>query len=349
MRAENGELKARLKVHGLSGITAEGGPSYDVLSAPAITDMLTTSYLGRQIICKDITGSTNDDLRRLVGPGAPEGAQGLPLEHRTGTTVGTTAGTAAGTAAGTVAGAVAGTVVIAERQTGGKGRLGRKWESPAGGVFMSALLRPVIPPDRAPLVAIVAGYAGASAIRSLTDLDAQIKWPNDVLVEGKKVCGILCEAVVVPVSSARPPHGADAGENEGHAFHPPYIICGIGINANQEKADFTEDIRETASSIRILSKQPVDRNALIAAVLNNLESALAQFERNGLAGMREKLSGLWAFLGSRVVLQNRSVNDRSKIHGTFRGVDGEGRALIEVPGEGVQAFSAGDLSMRQKS
>lgn len=303
----------------------------DTLSVQAITAMLATSYLGRRIIYKETTGSTNDDAKWLIGPAEQEG---VPTGH------------APESPAGTVARPVTGTVVIAEKQTGGKGRLGRRWESPAGGVFMSAILRPDISPDHAPLVAILAGYAVASAIRSLTGLQARLKWPNDVLVEGKKVCGILCEAVVVPVSPCGLTKEDDGDESTGHAIHPPYIICGIGINANQGEADFPEDIKKTASSIRMLRKRPVDRNALVAAVLNNLERALFRFEKTGLAGIRESLHGLWAFVGRQVVLQNRSSNDDSKTCGTYRGVDDGGRALIEVPGGETIAFSAGDLSLR---
>jgi BirA family biotin operon repressor/biotin-[acetyl-CoA-carboxylase] ligase len=278
----------------------------DVLSVEAITAMLATSYLGRQVIYKETTGSTNDDLRRLIEPVELEDASGSPFEYPPGT------------------------VILAETQTGGKGRLGRRWESPPGGVFMSVLLRPDIPTGWAPHLAIVTSYAVASAIRSVTGLDARIKWPNDVLAKGKKICGILCESAIVPAAPST----------------CTYIICGIGINANQQETDFPEEIRETASSIRILTKNPVDRNALVATVLNNMEPALRQFEKTGLAGMRESLDGLLAFLGRKVVLRNLSSSDDAKVHGIFQGVDDAGRALIEVPGEGVIPFSAGDLSLR---
>jgi BirA family biotin operon repressor/biotin-[acetyl-CoA-carboxylase] ligase len=262
----------------------------------AITGMLTTSYLGRPIIYKPVTGSTNDDARLLAGQEP------------------------------------AGTVVLAEVQTGGKGRLGRRWESPAGGVFISVVLRPEIPAERAPLLAIVAGYAVASAIRALTSLDTRVKWPNDVLVAGKKVCGILCEAAIEPGTPCAP--------------NLRYVICGIGINANQVGSDFPPSLRETASSIRILMGGPIDRNLLIATVLNEMEVALGRFNDEGLAGMRDDLAGLWAFLDRDVCLQNRSSKDSAKVTGRFRGVDDTGRALIEIPGEGVVPFSAGDLSLR---
>jgi BirA family biotin operon repressor/biotin-[acetyl-CoA-carboxylase] ligase len=276
----------------------------DLLSVEAITALLNTSYLGKHIVYKHVTGSTNDDARQ---------------------------------AAEQVAGQ-AGTVFLAETQTGGKGRLGRQWQSPPGGVCMSVILRPDIPPEDAPLLAIVAGYAVASAIESLTGLSARVKWPNDVMVEDKKLSGILCETAIEPGSSGT------SRNREGARLH--FVVCGIGINANQGESDFPRDIRESASSIRMLSGKPVDRNALIAAVLNNLESALRRFERSGLAEMREELAGMWAFLNREVCLQNRSSDDDTRVSGVFRGVDGNGRALIEVPGEGVVPFSAGDLSLR---
>lgn len=298
----------------------ESYPEADLLSVEAITAMLNTSYLGRNIVYKRITGSTNDDARQAAEQAAEQSTE-------------QTAGQTVEPAAGQV-----GAVFLAETQTGGKGRLGRRWQSPPGGVFMSVLLHPDIPPEDAPLLAIVAGYAVASAIESLTGLPARVKWPNDVIVEGKKLCGILCETAIEPGSPCTA-QGYDGARLR-------FVVCGIGINANQRRSDFPNDIRGSASSIRMLTGKPVDRNALVAAVLNNLESALDRFEHSGLAGIGEELAGMWAFLNREVYLQNRSEGDGARVSGVFRGVDRTGRALIEVPGEGVVPFSAGDLSLR---
>lgn len=308
----------------------------DPFSAEGIRALLTTSYLGRRIVYKEVTGSTNDDARRLV----EQISGGSRCEDRSGGDPGAAVGPPD-------TGSLEGTVVVAGRQTGGKGRLGRRWVSRPGGIFMSAVVRPAVGPERIPLVAIVAGYAVATAVGDLTGLPVKLKWPNDVLAFGKKISGILCEPVVpggALYSERDPEHHLDDRKPSG--ARTPYVICGIGINANQTEGDFPEEIRQTASSIRLLKGQSVDRNALAAAVLNDLEAALSRFEKTGLSGMARKLEDLWAFLGEDVVLQNRSAGDDSRVYGTFVGVDAEGRALIDIPGEGLAAFSAGDLSLR---
>lgn len=143
-----------------------------------------------------------------------------------------------------------GTVAVAEEQTEGRGRLGRSWHAPAGtAVLMSVLLRPEVASPRLPELTLVAGEAVAAAIRKLTGLEPAIKFPNDVLLDGRKVAGILAEA------------------SEGH------VVLGIGVNANQSAEELPPEAQTEPTSLRVELGRPVDRAALLAAVLAELEVA----------------------------------------------------------------------------
>ena len=143
-----------------------------------------------------------------------------------------------------------GAVAVAEEQTEGRGRLGRTWHAPARtSVLVSVLLRPEIEPSRLPELSLVAGGAVAEAIADLTGIDPAIKFPNDVLVDGRKVAGILAES------------------SEGR------VVLGVGVNANQTADELPGDAQTQPTSLRIELDEPVDRAALLAAILLRLERA----------------------------------------------------------------------------
>jgi BirA family biotin operon repressor/biotin-[acetyl-CoA-carboxylase] ligase len=143
-----------------------------------------------------------------------------------------------------------GTVAVAEEQTEGRGRLGRAWQTPAGtGVLVSVLLRPAVPLPALPGLTLVAGRAVADAIREVAGLEPAIKLPNDVLLSGRKVAGILAES------------------SEGR------VVLGIGVNANQSTAQLPANVRTEATSLAIELGRPVGRAELLAAVLAHLERA----------------------------------------------------------------------------
>lgn len=256
-----------------------------------IAGLLRTSYTGHTLLYTQSTGSTNDDAKELSAS-YPEG-----------------------------------TVFIAEIQSSGKGRIGRDWSSPPGGVFMSVLLRPAILPSRVPALSLVAGYSVAKAIRDGLGLDAQVKWPNDVLVDGRKICGILCEM------RAELDRVAD-------------VVVGIGVNANLAVDALPPCVRETGTSLRELLGRTVDRNSLIADILNHLESAYGEFLVSGLTTLGPRITELCAFLGRPVVMRNLTARDQGETHGTLQGIDSQGRVLLSTPGGNVKSFSAGDLSLR---
>ena len=164
--------------------------------------------VGREVRVLPEVGSTNDYLKEAARGGAPEGL-----------------------------------AVLAERQTAGKGRLGRSFQSPAGlGLWMSVLLRPTCPPERLPPVTALTAAACAEAIRKVCGAEAGIKWPNDLVLGGRKLCGILTEL--------------ESG-GEGLA-----LVIGIGLNVSQRREDFPPELRETAGSLVMLTGREVSRETL---------------------------------------------------------------------------------------
>jgi BirA family biotin operon repressor/biotin-[acetyl-CoA-carboxylase] ligase len=168
-----------------------------------------------------------------------------------------------------------GAVAVAEHQTAGRGRLGRTWEDAAGSSLLcSVLLRPhggVLPQ-----LSLVAALATAEAVEELTQQTAQVKWPNDVLVAGRKVAGILLE------------HAAGA------------VVAGIGVNVGQEHGELPQVARTPAGSLRTASGRGHDRGALLAALLFRLEGGYAIWEERGLAALRPALEARNALKGVRV-------------------------------------------------
>jgi BirA family biotin operon repressor/biotin-[acetyl-CoA-carboxylase] ligase len=162
--------------------------------------------------------------------------------------------------------AAEGTVVVAESQTAGRGRMGRSWFSPPGtNLYLSVILRPGVPPARASQVSILAAIAATRAMRRYAaEAAIQIKWPNDVLANGRKVAGILCDLSA-----------------EMDRIH--YLIVGIGVNVNLDPAALPPDLAATATSLRAVAGVPLSRPALLADLLLELENACAVWTRDGLA------------------------------------------------------------------
>lgn len=168
-------------------------------------------------------------------------------------------------------GAPEGTVVLAEQQLQGKGRLGRPWHSPYGkGVWMSTILRPLTPIQLAPQLTLLTAVALTEAIRAITSLEVGIKWPNDILYKGKKLCGILLESVA---------------EDQ----RLKYVIAGTGIDVNLSEKDYDEELLTKATSLRIELGKSVDREKLIQAFMLRWEALFQQYESEGF----EPIAKLW--------------------------------------------------------
>lgn len=210
--------------------------------------------------------------------------------------------------------------IFAETQSAGRGRFGRKWHSaPKEGVWFSLLLRPEIPFFQWPRLTSTAALATALAIESVTGLRPGIKWPNDVLVGGKKVSGLLVETGQHP----------DKG---------PFAVLGIGINANQSV--FPEEIRDRATSLKLAVGHAVDRAALVTSLLEHLGRLLPQLE-TGFDHILSQITERSTVLGQ--MLQLHSGN--SPLEGIAEALDEEGLLLLRLADGSLQRCSAGEVTL----
>ncbi len=246
----------------------------------------------------------------LVRPGTPWTA--VDLRTQTGST------NADAVAAGR-AGAAEGLLVLAERQSAGRGRLGRSWESPAGaGLALSVLLRPVVPVSGYGWLPLLTGVALATAVRRHTGLDARLKWPNDLLIDGRKCAGILAEAV---------PDGGGVGSA---------VVIGVGLNVSL-RAD--ELPRPDATSLALAGAPDLDRQALLLAILDVFAQWYRRWQDAGgdpvACGLRtEYLSGC-ATVGREVSV---ALPGAAPLTGLASGVDVDGRLVVAG-----RAVAAGDV------
>jgi BirA family transcriptional regulator, biotin operon repressor / biotin---[acetyl-CoA-carboxylase] ligase len=202
-----------------------------------------------------------------------------------------------------------GTVVIAESQTGGRGRMGRKWISPEGGIWLSIIIKPKIQPLYASRITLLAGVSVAKTIRSY-GLLAKIKWPNDVLINGKKVCGILTEI-------------------EAEIDLIDYCVVGIGIDANVDTESFPEEARETSTSLKKELGSGINRVEFVQKLLEEFESLYLKFQRDGFSPILEEWRNMSATIGEWVKITTQART----IYGEAIGVDSEGALVLET-GEG---------------
>lgn len=223
------------------------------------------------------------------------------------------------------AGAREGLVVIGEEQTAGKGRLGRRWESPKGeSIYFSFLLRPDFPADHSAALTLVMGLSVAQAVRELYALPVWIKWPNDVVIDGKKICGILTEARLV------------SGEAD-----LDYVVIGTGINVNN--TSFAPELRDRATSLRIALGQEASRARVLAVVLRlfhrNYENYRQTFD---LRGLITDYNSLLVSLDKKV----RVEDPKAPYIGISRGIDSTGRLLVEREDGSMCRVATGEVSVR---
>lgn len=219
-----------------------------------------------------------------------------------------------------------GIVVTAESQTAGKGRLGRPWNSAQGsGIWCSVVFAPTMALTEASRFSFIAATAIAEGIRRYTHLDVQIKWPNDLVLNGKKICGILVEMIA-------------------EAEHIDYFILGFGINVNQYLEDFSEELREKATSLAIRSGAKIDRMALLCQILLSLEQQLALYQSEGFTPIRQNWLENACFLGDKVVIRQQ---ERIIDEGVVEGIDEDGALLLQRPNGQIVRILSGDVSLRQ--
>ena len=216
-----------------------------------------------------------------------------------------------------------GTLVIAESQHAGKGRRGRSWESPGGkDIYMSLLLRPQIQPEHASSVTLVAALSVAKAIGEVTGLECSIKWPNDLVLHGKKVCGILTEM-----------------SSEPDCIH--YVVVGIGINVNGEQ--FPDGIKDMAGSLYLEGKKTVRRALLVASVMNHFERDYEVFCKDqSLRKLRSDYDSLLINNGKDVKI----IGIQEEYCGIAQGIDDTGRLLVRMADGTIRKVVSGEVSVR---
>lgn len=278
-------------------ITANPHQGYRLLSTPDAlhADDLLARLPDNQIVGRDIrvfeeTNSTNDVAEKLARDGVKEGV-----------------------------------VVFAEAQKKGRGRLGRQWLSPARkGLWFSVLLRPDLRPQAATQLTVVAATALARAIRRQTGLTPEIKWPNDILLRGKKVAGILTEL-------------------SAELDHIKHLIIGIGVDVNLTSADLPADLRKIATSLRIESGQTVSRPELAATVLRELDADYARLR----AGQFEALADEWeeqcTTIGRTVTIR---IGTRAQT-GVAESLDSEGALLLRTQHGRLERIIGGDVTVEK--
>lgn len=269
-----------------SGYSLVSAP--DVLTNAAITAALSTRCLGRNVICLPETGSTNVEAYRLAEEGAPEG-----------------------------------TVLIADAQCKGKGRLGRIWHSPAGvNLYCSLILRPPIMPVDAFQLTFLSAVAVARAIEKTISINPLIKWPNDILLNGKKVAGLLNEM---------------SAETERVNF----VILGIGVNLNMLPDQYPDDLRHPATSLLVESGSPVNRLGFVRTLLESLDSLYSGYIDHGYQPVRDEWVARCGMIGRRIAVNAPA----EEIDGVAEGIDESGALLVRKDSGSIVRVLAGDVKI----
>jgi BirA family transcriptional regulator, biotin operon repressor / biotin---[acetyl-CoA-carboxylase] ligase len=218
-------------------------------------------------------------------------------------------------------GAAEGEVVVAECQSQGRGRLGRRWESPAlANLYFSVILRPKLAPLHAPQITLMAAVALIESVGAFIAEKATIKWPNDILVNGKKVAGILTEAVCVPE-------------------RVEYVILGIGVNLNYPIDRMPDELRQRATSLLNLTRSEVNRESFLRRLIQDLDRCYGDLEQSGFEPLAPRWEAHFGLRGQRVRIELQE----QVIVGRARGIAQDGALLIEGDDGTLQRIIAGDV------
>ena len=281
------------------GYEIEASPhqGYRLRSVPDLlhADDLLSLVVGNRVVGRDIrvfeeTGSTNDVVDKLARDGVAEGV-----------------------------------VVFAEAQTRGRGRLGRKWLSPARkGLWFSVLLRPDLRPEAATQLTVAAATAVARTLRQFAGVNPQIKWPNDILIRGRKVAGILTEL-------------------SAELDHIKYLVLGIGIDVNLVAGDLPPELRRLATSLKIETGRPVRRADLAAALLRELDADYARIAEHRFPEVASEWAAQCSTLGQTVSIQ---IGERL-IHGRAESLDDSGALLLRTTHGHLERIIGGDVTVEK--
>jgi BirA family biotin operon repressor/biotin-[acetyl-CoA-carboxylase] ligase len=281
------------------GYEIEASPhlGYRLLNSPDLLhadDLLArlgkTDVVGRDIRVFKETTSTNDVIEKLARDGVREGA-----------------------------------VVFAESQTRGRGRLGRKWISPQRkGLWFSVLLRPALRPQKVTQLTVAAATALTRAIRAETDLTPRIKWPNDVLINGRKVAGVLTE-LSAELDTVR------------------HVNLGIGVDVNLTASEFPSEVRKVATSLRIESGRQIERADLAVAILRELDRDYARITSGQFAELADEWESHCSTLGTNVVIR---MGDRT-VAGRAESLDPDGALLLRTEHGHLEHVIGGDVTLEK--
>lgn len=283
--------KIRKEGYDVEAVTGRGYRIVDSDSAfgeNSIKNALKTKWLGKPTVFFDEIDSTNDEVKRRADKGAAEGL-----------------------------------LVVADSQTKGKGRRGRQWQTPHGSnIAMSFLLKPKFNPDTAPMLTLIMAMASAEGISAVTGIETGIKWPNDIVINGKKAVGILTEM------TAEPDYIHD-------------VIIGTGINVNTK--EFPEEIRNTATSLFLETGKSWSRSQITAAVMNSFEKFYERFLPSGdLADLSDDYNSICVNSGKRVCV----LDPKGSYEACADGINRRGELIVRKDdGETVNVY-AGEVSVR---
>ncbi|MEH7125275.1 MULTISPECIES: biotin--[acetyl-CoA-carboxylase] ligase [unclassified Bacillus (in: firmicutes)] len=259
------------------------------ITADEIRLGLLTKFIGKNIHYEESVDSTQKIAHRLANEDTPEG-----------------------------------TVIIAEEQLLGRGRMDRRWHSPKyTGIWMSVILRPNLPPPKAPQLTLITAVAVVQAIEELTDLSPQIKWPNDILINGKKVTGILTEL-------------------QADADRITSIIIGIGINVNQQKEDYPEELHTIATSLSIESGKKLQRAELVKILLSKLENLYTLYLEKGFYPIKLLWESYAISIGK--VITARTIT--GSIQGKALGITEDGVLMIEDEMSKIHHIYSADIELK---
>lgn len=264
----------------------------NAISATEILSGLNTSSFGKNVVYEETVSSTQQIAHKLAHEGAETG-----------------------------------TVVTANEQVDGRGRMGRPWYSQKGkGIWTSLIVRPEIPPQQTPQLTLLAAVAVVKGVKKATGIDCEIKWPNDVLINGKKVVGILTEL-------------------QAEADQVNCVIIGMGINVNTAAQQFPKELHEKATSLFIEKGEETDRAYVLQCILEQMEMLYDKYLQDGFEIIKLMWESYAVSIGKRVVAKTL----KGKIEGLATGITEDGFLILQDKDQTIHYISSADIQLSSQA